>query len=539
MKVDALLNRATVLEPGDGFRRDRAIAIAEGRISAVVAQADAQALTSPATRVFDLAGRAVAPGFHDAHMHVLPFGVWASQADLSAEAGVTSPEGLATALRAWVDRHPASPWALGNRYDQNVFPGGRHPSRHDLDRAAPTRPAFALQTSAHAGCANTAALRLAGVTRNTPDPEGGHIVRDEAGEPTGVLLESATALVTRHIPRPTRAEMAAALGYAHEVLLRRGVTSACDMLTGWYDIEDELSAYRDAAASRPGVRVTLCPGAARFGGPGALPDRADFARAAGLAAGDAPVRLGALKLFADGALTARTAALRMPYADGSGSGMLLLERDELADWVRAAHRGGWGVAVHAIGDRAIEAVLDAIEAAPQPPHEARDRIEHAMVMDGDLVSRVRALGVTLVMQPEFISLLGDGYLVALGSERAERLAPVADLLQAGIEVAFSSDCPVVPGDPLDGVRAALRRTTISGRTLGPSQRVGLTAALHAYTHAGARAVGDEAHTGRVARGMRADLVVLDGDLGDSGASDLRVAATMLGGEWVWGEEALA
>jgi len=536
LKVDALITNATALEPGGGFRRDRAIAIADGRIVAIASQSEAESLTRPGARVYDLAGRALAPGFQDAHMHVLPFGVFARQADLSPAAGVTSPTALAAALRAWIEERPSSPWVLGNRYDQNAFPEGRHPTRHDLDRAAPTRPAFVLQTSAHAGVANTAALRLAGVNRSTPDPEGGRIERDASGEPTGVLIESATGLVTRHIPRPTRAEMVEALQTAHELLLRRGVTSACDMLLGWYDLEDELAAYCEASASGRAVRTTLCPGASRFGGPETLPPRGPFARDAGLDCDDGTVRLGPVKLFADGALTTRTAALREPYADGSGSGMLLIEREELSQWVAVARQTGWAVAVHAIGDRAIEATVDALQSAPARPGHAPDRIEHAMVIDSILTSRARALGVTLVLQPEFIARLGEGYVRALGEDRASRLAPVAELLQAGVNVAFGSDCPVVPGDPLEGVRAALRRTTPSGRRLGATQCIELSDALNAYTWAAARAAGDERDTGRLATGVRADLVVLEGDLHDPTASDLRVAATMLGGAWVHGAE---
>jgi predicted amidohydrolase YtcJ len=484
-------------------------------------------------RIVDLGGRTVVPGFNDCHMHILPYGLDLAQADLSVAAGVTDVPSLVAALKRWCEANPNSEWALGNRYDQNAFPGAAHPTRQELDAAFPDRPVFVMQTSKHAGAANSVALKLAGISRNTPDPEGGEIARDAAGEPTGVLLESAVGLVTRRIPKPDRAGMVAAIRRANDALVQAGITSASDLNTGWFDMETEIGCYRQAAEEGAPVRTTLFPHAPKFGGPDSITDRETF-EAAHFRTGD-NVRLGPIKLFSDGALTVRTAALREPYVDGAGSGMLLHPPEELRAYIHAAHAKGWQIAVHAIGDRAIDLVLECYASAQKrhPRPGCRHRIEHAMLVDDNLIRRFAWQEVIPVVQPEFVARLGDAYILGLGRERADRLNPNAAMQLAGLPVPFSSDCPIVPGAPLDGIRAACRRTTRKGTVLGSEECISAEDGLRNYTHWAAYSTFDEGVTGTITAGKRADLCVLTDELAEETLDSARVAATICGGNVVY------
>jgi predicted amidohydrolase YtcJ len=533
-----LLTNANLQTMDTALPSAREVLIEDGRVAAVE---NGDIRRPSETKQIDLRGLTVVPGFNDCHMHILPYGLDLAQADLSPAAGVTDVPTLIAALRWWADKNARSEWVLGNRYDQNTFPGAAHPARSELDAAFPDRPVYVMQTSKHAGTANSVALKLAGVTRDTVDPEGGEIVRDALGEPTGVLLESALGLVTRRIPRPDKAGMIAAIRRAHDALVRAGVTSASDLNTGWYDMETEIACYRKAAEEGAPVRTTLFPHLPKFGRPDEAPSRKGFARFFGdEQVGLGGVRLGPAKLFSDGALTVRTAALREPYVDGSGTGMLLHPPEELKAYIRAAHAGGWQVAVHAIGDRAVELVLDgyAEAQAAQPRNGARHRIEHAMLLDDGLIGRFVQQEVIPVVQPEFITRLGDAYVLGLGEERAARLNPTASLQRAGLGVPFSSDCPIVPGAPLDGIRAAARRTTRTGKLLGPEERITPEDGLRNYTYWAAYSSFDEGETGTITEGKRADLTILSGDPTKDDLDGISVVATIVGGEFVYGAEAV-
>jgi predicted amidohydrolase YtcJ len=510
---------------------------------------------TPDGAAYDLAGKLVVPGFNDCHMHILPYGLKLTEADLSPQAGVSDVPTLIAALQKWRTANPDKVWIRGSRYDQNIFPGAQHPTRYDLDRAFPDDPAMLAQSSGHAGTCNSVALRLAGITRDTPDPPGGQIVRDAQGEPTGVLLETAQDLVIEAAPKPSRSQMTDAILEACRVLATKGITSASDLCTGWFDVEDEISAYRQAAEAGAPVRMTLFPDLPALGQPNDIPDAISFAHDHRLSFNKAAIdpkpdnrqsaidnapRLGCAKLFSDGALTVRTAALREPYVDGSGSGMLLHEPDELCAYILAAHRGGWQIATHAIGDRAIELVIDCYEAAGSTKGR-RHRIEHAMLADDALIQRMAALELLAVLQPEFLTRYGDAYVLGLGEQRANGINPARSLMNAGVPVSFSSDCPIVPGAPLDGIRAAFSRRAPSGRILGESERTSRIEALRNYTYWAAHASFDETETGSIEVGKRADLVVLDCEPGSLEAGSIEdalagasVTATVFDGEVTYG-----
>ena len=531
--------------PDAAGRRATAICYAHERILAVGGDAEIRALAGPDSHVVDLQGRAVLPGFVEPHAHPYWEGFVAGMALIAGRdrrAAIRAVPGAAERLEpdAW----------LVARYDPTGWDRPDDPTRDDLDRAVPDRPVLLAHVSGHAVTANSLALALAGIDAGTPDQPGRMMIeRDRSGEPTGIIRgPDAWDQVAAAIPAPTAAEGRAALARAASRLAADGATSVADADVGaTHGVAVELAAWAGAIATgEMPLAVSLLPGLVRIAPePGdAVPSPADIAAMLPEVIRDR-VRLSHVKLKADGALTTHTAWLRAAYEDAPHAGGPVHDPDVLAERVRRAVRAGWGIATHAIGDAAVAAVLDAYAAAAAsappsaaaasaptsaPPSARRHRIEHAMLLDAGLVSRLAASGVTAVVQPEFLAWASATYRARLGHERAARLLPFAALLAAGIPMAFSSDRPVVSGAPLDGVRAALRH----------DPRLSVAEALHAWTAAGALALGDD-DAGRLEVGHRADLVILSGDPtaisrdGWSRAQDgTRVVATIAAGRLVAG-----
>lgn len=528
---ETLLYNVTIYTMDDRQPTARAMVWREGTILAV-GETDDLAARYPAARRVDGGGLCVVPGFNDCHCHILAYGLDLSAADLSPERAPDIPS-LVQQLRRWAEEHPDAEWIVGSFYDQNRLSERRHPTRYDLDQVSAHKPVFIEHTSKHGGVANSVALRLAGITSETPDPPGGTIVRDTRGEPTGVLLESAVDLVTRRQPPLSHRQRVQAVQLAARAMAERGITAASDASVGWNDLEGEIVAYAQAVNEGAPLRMTLMILAS------ALEREDGWLSPQEVRTGCDGVRVGIAKVFADGALTTRTAALREPYADTDTTGILLHSEEKLRQYILGAHRAGWQVATHAIGDRAIETVLDiyaqALRESPRP--DARHRIEHCMLLDETLMARLRELNVVAVLQPEFLARLGDAYRMGLGEERASQLKPVASLLRVGVPVAFSSDCPVVPGAPLDGVRAAMERRTPQGAVLDRQERVDALTAIRLYTLGSAYAARDEAHTGTLAEGKRADFVLLSRDPVSTPVEEwegVRVVATVFGGNVVAG-----
>jgi predicted amidohydrolase YtcJ len=528
---ETLLTNITIYTMDDSCPVATAMVWRDARILAV-GEADALSARYPSAKRIDGHGALVIPGFNDCHCHILAYGLDLGVANLSPEHVPDIPS-LVAQLRRWADEHPDAAWITGGFYDQNGMAERRHPTRYDLDRVSAEKPVFIEHTSKHGGVANSVALRIAGITRETPDPPGGTIERDTQGEPTGVLLESAVDLVTTYQPPPSHAQRVQAVHLAAQAMAEKGITAATDASTGWSDLQAEIAAYAQAVNEGAPLRITLMILASALRRDGAWMHPQD------VRTGSDDVRIGIAKVFSDGALTTRTAALKEPFVDTGTTGMLLHSEEELGEYVMGAHRAGWQIATHAIGDRAIETVLrlyaQALEAYPRA--NARHRIEHCMLLDDTLIARLRDLGVVAVLQPEFIARLGDAYRDGLGEERARRLNRVTSLLKAGVSVAFSSDCPVVPGAPLDGIGAAIERKTPSGVVLGEAERVDALTAIRLYTRGSAYSVQDEGCTGSLSAGKRADFVVLNRDPASTPVQeweDVRVVATVFGGRVVAG-----
>ena len=514
-----------------------AVAVSAGRIAAVGRESDLRAMAGPATRIRSLSGQALVPGFHDSHCHVLGFGLTLAAVTLT---GVPTLGELIQRLQARADEQKAGAetWVRGRGYNQNIMAEGRHPTRQDLDAVGGGQPyVLVTHASGHAVSVNSRALAHMHITRDMPDPPGGTIVRDERGEPTGVLLETAANLAYDAAPEPAFAEKIAALGRASAALNALGITSAVDATLGLAarDSLAEIPVYHEAAASEAlTVRCSLMmlltqlAGLADLPGPQALTAETDF------------VRIGPAKVFTDGALTTRTALLRSAFAGSESLGTAVWSAEELDAMVLKAHCAGWQIAAHAIGDAAIDLCLDAYgkAQAKHPRPDARHRIEHAMLLWPDQIGRLARLSILPVYQPEFILRFGDAYLSALGKSRAHRLMPYAETSAAALPLIFSSDIPVIPGSPLDGMASAACRRTPSGAVLGPQQCVSAADTLLAYTEGAAYSVFLENDRGQIAPGHRADFAVLSADPTalppDELADGVKVKATIVGGEVVYG-----
>jgi len=517
--LDLLLHNGTVLTQAMPAAA-RAVGVRDGRIVCVGRDAEVLRAAGPGTRTIDLAGRTLVPGFNDAHAHVWKIGqLLTSMIDLRRVAGVDE---LVHEVRAFADRHPDAAWLLGRGYNEAALREQRMPTRTDLDRAEPARPVVLTRTCGHISALNSAALKQAGIGPDTPAPIGGVIDRDEHGEPTGVLRETAIGLVNRVMPKPAAAQYEVMILAALRHQLSLGITSSADC-----GISPQLlQVYRDVDAKQAlPARMNVMP-LRRVDGvaePVPLPDRS---------VSDV-LRVDTVKFLADGGLSGATAALSVSYRHTPEQGVLRFDRAELRELCEESHRAGWRIATHAIGDVAIDQVLDIYESLGPHPLGLAHRIEHFGLPDAAQLARAAALGVIAAPQTIFIHSLGRNFRRYLPDSLLPRTYPVRAMLDAGVRVALSSDAPVVEDDnPLTGMMAAITRRDSEGCPIAPAQAITAGEALHAYTMGGAIASGDEANRGSIEAGKWADLALLSGnplDVAPEALPELKVDMTLVAG----------
>ncbi|WP_028921824.1 amidohydrolase [Pseudonocardia acaciae] len=534
MRLDLLLRNARVrtLDP------DRPAASAVGVLHGRIVGVDEDVTELGARTVVDCDGATLVPGFADAHNHMAWFGLSLAELDLSTTASMAD---LYDAVARRAAGLPSDAWVIGAGYDD--FALGGHPDRAALDRAGGGRPVWLKHRSAHVCVVNTVLLDRMGVLDGSVRvPEGGVVDRD-----TGRLEEQAQGLVKALVvPYPVE-ELASAVARAARHYAAEGLTHVTEagIGGGWIGHSPvEAAAYQ--LARRRGElaqRVELMPASDALhplrGHPDDdLPVGLDLGLTSGF--GDDHLRIGPMKVFLDGALSSHTAALTEPFRDHPGAGYLQDDEETLRALVVAAHRAGWRVAAHAIGDRAIDLALDAFELAHRlrPRHDVRHRIEHAATVRPDQLPRLAALGVVPVPQARFLYEIGDAAADALGPERAATFHRHRSFLDAGLRVAGSSDRPCVStGAPLAGMRSMVERRTRNGLVLGPDERVDAETALRAFTTDAAYASHAEHDRGRIAPGMLADLALLDDDpttVPTSRIDDIEVRATFVGGRCTHG-----
>jgi predicted amidohydrolase YtcJ len=502
MAADLVLRGGRVWA-GKGLPAATALAARDGRVVAVGADADVAPWIGPGTRVVDLHGRLAVPGFNDAHVHFLSGGFGLLSVDLR---GARDEADLARLLGAHARTLPRGTWILEGNWDHEAWPSKALPTRAAIDAATPDHPVFVQRLDGHMALANSAALRLAGITRDTADPAGGTIVRDAAGEPTGILKDNAADLVSRVIPEPSREmNLRAARAALHEAA-RFGVTTVQDN-----SAVDALPTYQELRA-----RGELTARLYVWRYASAMPALVQAGIRTGL--GDEWIRLGALKILADGSMGSGTAAFFAPYSDDpKTSGLLLHPTEELERTIREADAAGFQLAVHAIGDRANSLVLDAFEKAARAngPRDRRFRIEHAQVVRKQDLARFKALGVIASIQPSHCIDDMRWAEKRIGHERSRDAYNFRSFTAGGIPVAFGTDWFVETLDPRLGLYAAVTRELPEGGPAGgwfPEEKIGLEDALDLYTRGSAYAEFAETEKGTLERGRLADIAVFSRDL---------------------------
>ena len=484
-----------------------AVACKDGRILDVGASEQIRRMIGPKTRVIDLQGRRVVPGFNDAHVHFHDGGRGLASVQLR---DARSPEEFRERIRAFAAKLPRGRWVTEGNWDHENWSPPSLPARRLIDDVTAENPVFINRLDGHMALANSLALKLAGITRETPDPPGGTIVRDASGEPTGVLKDAAMTAVYRVRPVPSEEEITDAIRAAMRYAAENGVTSVQDMSAS----PGVLAVYQQLLANaKLTVRVN------------ALQPLADWERLArvGIRAGfgNDKLKIGALKGFADGSLGSTTALFFEPYLDDPKTAGLpsdeMIPESKMRANILGADKAGLQIAVHAIGDRANQIILEMFAAAEREngPRDRRFRIEHAQHLRLAEMVRFSRQRVIASMQP--YHAIDDGRWAEnrIGPVRAKGTYAFRSLLDAGAILAFGSDWFVAPMDPLMGIYAAVTRRTLDGKHPGgwiPEQKITVAEAIRAFTMGSAYASFDEKLKGSIEVGKLADLVVLSDDI---------------------------
>ena len=509
-----------------------AIAARGDTIAAVGSSAEVMKAAGEGARVIDAHGSMVVPGFNDAHIHFVDGGFRLSSVQLR---DAKTPEEFIARIKAYAATVKPGTWIMGGDWDHTSW-GGELPRRDWIDSVTPNNPVWVQRLDGHMGLANSAALRAAGVTRATKDIEGGTIVRDPAGEPTGILKDNAMSLADNAAPELTPELADRALDTAMKYVAAQGVTSVQNM-GSWSD----LAVFeRASAAGRLITRIYAVVPLATW-------ERLrDTVAARGH--GDDWVRIGGLKGFVDGSLGSHTAAMLEPFTDApNDTGLLVNTPEDLYAWTSGADKSGLQVIVHAIGDRAIRLQLDIYERVEREdgPRDRRSRIEHAQHLAPSDIPRFAKLDVIASMQP--YHAIDDGRWAdgVIGAERAKTTYAFRSLLDAKARLAFGSDWFVAPPTPLEGIYAAATRRTLDGKHPDgwvPEQKISVEEALRAYTSGSAYASFEEKKKGTLERGKLADFAIIDRDITripPDGIRDAHVLMTVVGGKVVYEREGAA
>jgi predicted amidohydrolase YtcJ len=488
-----------------------AVAVNKEKIVKVGTTQEVSSWIGKETKVIQLQGRTVVPGFIDCHIHVADFGKFLTWVDLKE---TNSIKELKNRVRERVQKVPNGRWVVGSGWDKARFAEKRDPNRWDLDEVSPDNPVILYHQCGRVCVVNSKSLELANVTKETVVPSGGTVEKDEKnGAPTGILKENATDLVWKTIPEPSEEELMEATSLACEKIVEAGVTSIHWIVTS----SAEISIIKKLRSeNRLPLRVyTIAPAN--------ILDQLE----------NTPEIVG-VKVFVDGSLAARTAALNEPYIDDQTTkGELFYSQEELDTLVSKAHNANFGVVVHAMGDKAIELAVNAIEKTLESSKKGvRYRLEHASVLNKELIGRIKKLGIIVSVQPKcVISEFSVWSAVErLGSERARLLYPLKTLIKNGILIIGGSDCPMEPISPLAAIHAAVTRPFF------PEEQVIVDEALQMYTVNGAYASYEEKTKGSVEEGKLADFTVLSKDpttVPQNKIENITVCMTVVGGKIVF------
>ena len=516
-------------------KRGEALAVLGDRILAVGARDEIMKLKGPETKIVDLDGHFVMPGFNDAHMHLASAGLEKMNVNM---VGTKTLDEFRDRLRAKVEAAGPAEWVVGEGWDETLWPVKVPPTRWDLDEVSGNHPVYLERVDGHIGVANTRALQLASVTVASRDPEGGKIDRDDSGTPTGILREKAQEAVQAVIPKPTHEKRRQAIELALADLASHGITSAQDYsqwedfqtyeelehdgkltarISEWLPFDDSIEVLNNKRNSHP--------------------------------ASDNMLHTGMLKGFMDGSLGSKTAALLEPYSDDpKNSGLPQYEAGKLNAMTKERVLAGYQIGFHAIGDKGIQLALDAFAEAEKAAKDAkvkaadggtdyRLRIEHAQVTTPQEILRFKELKVIASMQPSHLLTDMNWAESRLGPKRAEHSYAWAEFLRRGVVLAFGTDYPVEPVTPFRGLYATLTRMSEDGKkSYYPAQKLNIEQAIAAYTTGAAFAEFAEKQKGKLETGMLADFIVLDQDITAALPPKIlgtRVLRTVVGGKTVY------
>ena len=528
--ADTLIDNAKGVQVGADGKLERFTGLLIGDDGKVKRVLRGERLKLPAgTRVVDVGGRTMLPGLIDAHGHVAGLGQALTQLDLT---GTRSLPELQQRLKTYAAANPQAPWILGRGWNQELWADKSFPTAADLDAVVADRPVWLERVDGHASVGNSAALGAAGVTAATPTPAGGKIEKDAVGQPTGLFVDAAAELVQRHVPAPTPEQREQALLAAQRMLLENGLTAAADMGTS---PEDWAAMQRLYEAGRLKLRTI-----AYAGGMDSLRTIAPQGPT-GWLHGDR-LRLGGVKLYADGALGSRGAWLKQPYADAPTRGLALLTPEQLRAQAAEASARGFQLAVHAIGDAANDMVLTTYEQLGSAKGDKRWRVEHAQVVDKSDLDRFAKAKAVASMQP--VHQTSDRLMAEarLGPKRLDGAYAWATLDKSGARLALGSDFPVEHPNPFHGLAAAVSRQGLDDQPRGgwrPWERLTFAQALRGFTRDAAWAGFAERRFGSLEPGKWADFILVDRDVGTVSPHDLartQVLQTWVAGEKVWEAE---
>ncbi|MGQ9719879.1 MAG: amidohydrolase [Candidatus Jordarchaeum sp.] len=512
-----------------GKPRAEAVAIHDGKIIGVGTSKEMKSLFDNKVKTIDLKGKTVLPGFTDCHIHILGFGAMLNMLDLK---GVKSIEDIKERLRREAQRKSRGAWIVGHGWDDSTLAEKRLPTRWDLDQAAPDNPVTLMRVCGHISCVNSKALELAKINAETESPAGGKIDKDsETNEPTGIMREAAGFMILNLVSLGDE-DYALALKLACEEAVSKGLTSIHCM-----PILDQAQEFQGRVFQTLLMRGEL-PLRVYLQIPEAcLSSIMDLGFYTGF--GNPRLKIGAIKIILDGSLGGRTAAMLEPFSDDpENRGILIYDEQKLGEIVKKAHIAGFQLAIHCIGDRAAGVALDAIEEAlrEKPKEDHRHRIEHASVLNKELIKRMKKLGIVASVQPPFIVSDGRWMLDRVGEKRAQYVYPFKSMLKERIKLAAGSDCPVEFMAPLPGVQAAVLREVTPEYTFIPEERVSVEQAIRMYTLDAAYASFEENIKGSIEIGKLADMVILSDDpmkIPPNKIGEIEVEMTIVGGEIVY------
>lgn len=531
MYADMIMKNGQIITVDENNRIVEAVAVKGNQILAVGTDAEIQTFIGEQTEVIDLKGKSLLPGFVDSHLHLTLYGT--NKLGISCkEPHITSIENILEDLKEKAKQTPKGQWIRAWGFNETKIIEQRYPTRWELDVISTEHPIMIIRTCAHISIVNSKALELGGMNELTADPEGGKIIRDDNGLPTGVLVETAHMQMFEQA-NYTEEELRQGMALASDDFIAAGITSIHD--AGGYG-PDNLRVMQKAVLLGD-VKVRI------YAMLGALNNSQDFVAKvmeAGIVTGlgNERFRLGPVKVFTDGSSSGPTIATRQPYTSNPDDyGILYFTQEELNQILGEAHAKGFQITAHAQGDRAIEMMLNCIEEAlhKHPRENHRHRIEHAGVTMPDLLERMKQLDVVPIPNPPFFYEFGDGYIKNYG-ERVHHMFPVRDFIDAGVIAAGGSDSPVTTFNPLMGIHVAVNRKSASGQEVGSNQRVNVLEAIKLYTWNGAYASFEEQIKGSIEPGKLADFVVLDArilDVSIDRIKELQVEMTVIDGKIVY------